>query len=256
MGTCLRRHHDLVTGTEHQKTLYGKTVAENVEFAAERVDGTLFGIGGDLDLRARRQPDIGIERVRCLAHRRLEALEFADDETAGSAVCFEGRQHCRSGVLEHRRGLFLGVGQGQPGLQTRYRHRRAAQFFWRALGMDDAAAGGHQVHVTGRDHHLGAERIAMPDLAVEQVGDGGEADMRMRAHVERMPGPQDRRPHAIEEDEGPDQPALCRRQRAAHLEAVNVLGVRHHHQLDLIAGKSVARCRVFGREKTHDCILS
>ena len=80
--------------------------------------------------------------------------------------------------------LLLAVGQRQPGLQAGDRHRRAAQFLRRALGMDDAAARRHQVHVAGRDHHFGAERVAVPDLAVEEIGDGGEPDMRMRPHVD------------------------------------------------------------------------
>ena len=80
----------------------------------------------------------------------------------------------------------------------------------------------------------------MPDLAVEQIGDGRKPDMRMRAHVERLAGAQDRRAHAVEEDERADQPALGRRQRAAHLEAANVLGVGDHHQLDGVAGEGVA----------------
>ena len=139
--------------------------------------------------------------------------------------------------------LLLAVGQCQPGLQAGDRHRRAAQFLRRALGMDDAAAGRHQIHVARLDDHFGAERIAVPDLAVEQIGDGGKPDMRMRTHIHRLAGAQDGRTHAVEEDEGADQPALCRRQSAANLEAADVLGVRDHHQLDLRRWRRRRRAR-------------
>jgi hypothetical protein len=75
--------------------------------------------------------------------------------------------------------------------------------------------------------------------------------MRMRTDVERLPCPQNRRTHPIEENEGPDKPALCRRQGAANLEAANVLGVGDHHQLDLVAGEGIAGLGVTSGEKTH-----
>ena len=89
----------------------------------------------------------------------------------------------------------------------------------------------------------------MPDLAVEEIGDGRQPDMRMRPDVERLVGAQDRRTHAVEEDERADQPALRGRQRAAHLEAADVLGVGDHHQLDGVAGKGVAWGRVVAGKK-------
>ena len=53
---------------------------------------------------------------------------------------------------------------------------------------------------------------------LEQVGDGGEADMRVRPHVEAVSRLEFHRPHLIEEDEGPDHVALRERQHAAHFE--------------------------------------
>ena len=91
----------------------------------------------------------------------------------------------------------------------------------------------------------------MPDLAVEEIGDGGKPDMRVRADVERLPSPEDRRPHAVEEDEGPDQTALGGRQRAAHLEAANVLGAGNDHQLDRVAGKLIADFGIYSGEEAH-----
>ena len=38
----------------------------------------------------------------------------------------------------------------------------------------------------GLDRLLHADAVAMHDLAGEQVGDRGESDVRMRAHVDRL----------------------------------------------------------------------
>ncbi len=44
----------------------------------------------------------------------------------------------------------------------------------------------------------------MQDLAVEQIGDRGEPDVRMRAHVDALAGQELGRPHLVEEDERAD----------------------------------------------------
>ena len=89
----------------------------------------------------------------------------------------------------------------------------------------------------------------MPDLAVEQIGDGagGQPDMRVRAHVERLVGAQDRRPHAGEEDERADQPPFGGRQRAADRKAVaEVASARHDDEIERIAGLGIAEYGIVG----------
>ncbi len=61
----------------------------------------------------------------------------------------------------------------------------------------------------------------MHDLAREEIGDGGETDMRMGPHVDvarQALGHVDRA-HMIEEHEGPDRPPLRLGQDAPDLEA-------------------------------------
>jgi hypothetical protein len=53
--------------------------------------------------------------------------------------------------------------------------------------MHDAAPGSHPVDFAGADRLHTAEAVAVQDLAVEQVGHGREADVRMRPHVEAAP---------------------------------------------------------------------
>jgi Tfp pilus assembly protein PilF len=60
--------------------------------------------------------------------------------------------------------------------------------------------------------------VAVHDPAVEQIGDGGEADVRVRAHVDALARHELHRAHLVEEDEGADHLALAVRQGAAHLE--------------------------------------
>src|SRR4029077_18242996 len=88
-----------------------------------------------------------------------------------------------------------------------------------ALGMHDAAAGGHPVDRAGPDRYRGAKTVAMHDLAVEQVGDGGKADVRGRPHVDAVTVLEHRRAEMVEENERPDHARAPRRQRAMHLEA-------------------------------------
>ena len=57
----------------------------------------------------------------------------------------------------------------------------------RALGMGDAAPGGHEVHGAGGDFQRIALAVAVHHPAVEQIGDGGEANMGMGA-AHRAPG--------------------------------------------------------------------
>src|ERR1700734_190423 len=124
-----------------------------------------------------------------------------------------------------------------------------------ALGMHDAAPGGHPVHRAGPDRHRGAEAVAMHDLAVEQVGDGGEPDMRVRPHVDAVAGLEHRRPEMVEEDERPDHARTPRRQRAMHLEAAEIDRARYDQLLDGVARWRVAEIRVLAGEKAHDALL-
>ena len=126
-------------------------------------------------------------------------------------------------VREGRVGLLVLVGQRHPGLDAVQRAALGARLL-ESLGMGDAAAGDHPVHFFGLDglHH--AHAVAMHDFAREQIGDGGEADVRMRAHVDglRKPGREMLRADVIEEDERPDHVPARERQYAADFEAAEI----------------------------------
>ena len=151
--------------------------------------------------------------------------------------------------------FFHMVRQGKPCLQAGHGKRMAAQVFRRAFRMHDAAPGRHQVDVAGADDEFGAETVAMLDFAVEQIGDGGKPDMRMRFDVECLSGLQDRRAHAVEKDEGADETPLPGRQRTTHGKAANVAGAGNDEVLDGVAGKSVARDGIVAGKEGHILLL-
>ena len=121
--------------------------------------------------------------------------------------------------------------------------------------MGDAAARGHQVHRAGLDFLDVALAVAVHDAAVEQIGDGGKPDMRMRPHVHALAGHELHRPEMIEEDEGADHLPLAVRQRAAHLESVaEVAGARHDDEFQRVAGGGIAKHGIVGGKPAHESL--
>src|SRR4029078_4476672 len=103
-----------------------------------------------------------------------------------------------------------------------------------ALRMRDAAPGGHPVHLAGADRLLGHQAVAMHDLALEQIRERGQADVRMRAHVDaaRNAGRELDRSEVIEEDEPPDTAPLAEQEHASHGEAAEVAAARIDDEFD------------------------
>src|SRR6185503_15069800 len=118
------------------------------------------------------------------------------------------------------------------------------------------AAGGHQVHRAGRDLLDVAFAVAMHDRAVEQIGDGGEPDMRMRPHVHALAGDELHRAEMIEEDEGTDHLPLAMRQRAPHHESVaEIARARHDNEIERVAGHGIAEHGIVGGLPAHGELL-
>src|SRR3546814_10018608 len=74
------------------------------------------------------------------------------------------------------------VRQRHPGLDAVHRTAVGPQLL-EALGMGDTPARGHPVDLARPDRLLGADAVAMHDLAIEQVGDRRQTDMRMRTDI-------------------------------------------------------------------------
>ena len=184
----------------------------------------LVGYGQD---RARIQPDIGIDGVRKYADRRCLAPPGPRDQGRGHAVAGNYRQGPGGNMLEGRIGFLVPLRQRQPGLQPQQRRIRLPLFVGRALRMGDAATGRHPVDLTGPDGLHRADAVAMHDLALDQPGQGGETDMRVRPDIQPPARRQHGRAEMIEKHERPDHAALARRQGAPHLEIADILRPRH-----------------------------
>src|SRR5262249_11245183 len=131
--------------------------------------------------------------------------------------------------------------QGDPALQPQHLLPVAPLHIRRSLGMRDAAACGHQIHGAGLDLLDVALAVAMHDRAVEQIGDGGKANMRMRPHVHAAPRHELHWPEMVEEDEGTDHLPPAMRQRPAYFKAVSeIAGARYDDKLERVAGFGVA----------------
>ena len=77
--------------------------------------------------------------------------------------------------------------------------------------MDDTATGGHPIDITGPDRLFEAEAVAMHNFALEQIRHGGEADMRVGAHIDALAGWKTRGAQMIEKDKRSDGTQLGRR---------------------------------------------
>src|SRR5271166_3733926 len=142
-------------------------------------------------------------------------------------------------MLEARLSVLLSLRQGDPGLDAEQAVRRLAGGGARPLGVGDPAPRHHPVDGTGEDDLVRAQAVAVLDLAAEEVGDGREADMGMRADVDAPARDELSRSHLVKEDKRPDHLALRRRKRAANLEIADVARSRHDQHLNRIDGYGV-----------------
>ena len=182
----------------------------------------------------------------------MRAVGAAHHQAHALALAGNARQLVRAMMGEGRRALLMRLGQRRPGLDAEAAGRGACLHLAAlALGMDDAAPGRHQVDLAGLDGERRAQAVAMEHLALEQIGDGGEPDVRVRAHVDALADQELGRPHLVEEDEGPDHLLLRGRQGAPHLETAEIAGTRHDDVLDGVARARIAGYGIVGRLPAH-----
>ncbi len=135
-------------------------------------------------------------------------------------------------MLESRIDLFLVLRQREPGLDAVEDRPARALVGGGALGVADALAGGHQIDRAGLDPLHRPDAVAMLERALEQVGDGGEVDVGVRADVHALVDAKPRRAHLIEEDERADHRPLLVRQGAVDLEPAEVVADRREAHQD------------------------
>ena len=188
-------------------------------------------------VRARRRRPRRIARRHTACRRTCATGAVAPNARAGDhaqrdAVAFDrgsvvGRDGARTTARSLRRRAAA-----RPTSECRASSGRCALLVGRALRMDDAAPGRHPVDVAGDDFLHRAEAVAMHDRAFEQIGDRGEADVRMRPHVEADAGLKRGRAHVVEEDERADQARRHGRQHAPHGQTADVAQMRFEDCFD------------------------
>jgi hypothetical protein len=132
--------------------------------------------------------------------------------------------------------LLAFLRQRDPGLDSVHRAAFLAQPL-ETFGMGDAAAGSHPVHLAGAHRLLRADAVAVHDLAIEQIGDRGQADVRVRAHVGfcRQARRDQFRAHPVEEDVRTDHAPPREGQHPTDLETAQVAGPLADEKFDHVA---------------------
>ncbi len=121
----------------------------------------------------------------------------------------------KPGILDHGQVIFGNVikggigflcliGQRDPKLQAIEFMNGIADRIGFAFGMGNAAPGTHPIEVARRDFKVTAQTVTMQDRALEQIGHGRQARMRMRRHINALTGLEFDRPHMIEKHERTD----------------------------------------------------
>jgi len=209
--------------------------------ALHDIEPALAMLGGKLERRAGRKLRFGVEQRREHLRGRGHPPGGAGDHAHACGAERERRDRVRRVVLERGLDLLVPRRERHPELQEVRARAAGAQRGRGALGVCDAAAGDHPVERAGPDRLLGAQAVAVQDLALEGPGDGRQADVRVRPHVHALPRPEVDRPEMVEEHEGADHPALGRRQQATHRDsAAQVAPARADHELDRGFGRATA----------------
>ena len=211
-------------GAQHVEPLRRQRQPVERGIALRKVDRALLRRVVDRHGGAGVQQDVGIDGGGVRRGRRAHTPQIAHDDARAGAARLDQRQRICLHMFEGGGDILPPVGQRQPRLDAGQRRPAGAYVGGRAFGMDDAGSRGHQIDRPRRDPRIGAQRVAMLERAVEQVGDGRQPDMRVRAHVDPAAGRQMRRPHLVEEDERPHHGALAMRQGAVDLEPAQIVG--------------------------------
>ena len=107
--------------------------------------------------------------------------------------------------------------------------------------MHDAGARLHPVHCAWADRLFRTKTIPVQDFAFQQIGDGRQIDMRVRAHIDALIGQEFSRAHLVEKDEGADHLALLGWKGASYFHFSEIDGAWDNHGLDGIDRCAVAK---------------
>jgi hypothetical protein len=182
----------------------------------------------------RLQKRIGVEHARGGGDGGTLSIGVPEYQAELLALGLQKRKISLRRMGEIRRAVLGRLGQSDPSLQPREPVGRRQHIAVDPLGMGDAVTRRHQVDRAGLDPLVGAEAVAMVELALEEIGHRRQADVGMRTNVDPLPGEKLRRSHLVEEDERPEHLARARRQGAADFERAQIPGAGDDDGLDRV----------------------
>ena len=181
-------------------------------------------------------------------HTGTRAERFAGDDADHGAGTLDDRQIAFPVVDKARLGFFSFCWQCHPRLDGMHAATFGASLF-EPLRMRDAAACDHPVHFARTDRLLGAEAVAVHDLAFEQISDCRQTDVRMRPYVH---GSRDSaweidRAQVIEKNEGSNHTSTRVGEHASDFKSAEVLAPLIDHGLE---HSRLHHILAFGQEHT------
>jgi hypothetical protein len=117
--------------------------------------------------------------------------------------------------------------------------------------MGNTAPGDHPVQLARADRLISPGAIPVMEVALKEVRDGAETDMRVRPNVDALSGQELGRPSLIEEDERPDHLPLWRRQGTTDLKAAEIARAWNNECFDRVEANLIGTARVHCRIPTH-----
>src|SRR5690606_18582653 len=137
--------------------------------------------------------------------------------TVPDALLFPFRQSRRRDEIKARLHLLQIAGHCHPNLVSVHRHCLAvAQAGRCALRMCDAAPGCHKTHITRRNDLHCSGAVAVLDISLQQIGQGGKSYVRVLVDVKISARAQTDWPHMVNKSKRADLSFFSERQKPSH----------------------------------------
>ena len=162
---CPDRH--AVARMKDQKPRTLECLARDIELALDHIDRPLLLVGIKRHARARSKRHLRVEPFRERSHWRLGAESGTSNPPGPYTVVLDGREACGIKMLKRRVGFLLCLWKRDPALNSEETLAALARAQRAALGVRNAAPGGHEIHRPGGDLQRIALAVAVHDTAVE-----------------------------------------------------------------------------------------
>lgn len=117
-----------------------------------------------------------------------------------NAVHRRGGDILDGGVMKACSSFLLFFGKTVPELQAMHAMTGLAQCIRSAFGVGNARTGNHQVDRSGCYVLNVANAVFMKNFPLEEIGHGGQIDMRVGRNIEALAGLEIMRTHVIEKE--------------------------------------------------------